>query len=299
MADTVRGRFLWHELMAADPKSEISFYGKLVGWKPQPYENNPSYTLLTMKKRPMAGVMALPDQGAPRNWLSYIGTPDVDATARQAAELGGTVLKQPADIPDIGRFAMIQDPQGAVFVAFTPKPMANQPPAAAEPGLGDFSWHELITTDWPKAFDFYQKLFGWEKSQSMEMGPGQTYQMYGVDGKMLGGMFNKPASMPSPPMWLPYALVPDSKRAATTIKKLGGKVINGPMEVPGGSWIAQGIDPQGVMFAVHSTKKAAAAKRAAPKRRAKPAKAKAAKKSARKAKPAKKAKGKSRARKRR
>lgn len=264
MADNaVRGRFVWHELMTPDPKAGAAFYKDVVGWAPQTYDKDPNYTLLTMGGRPMAGSMALPEaakaMGAPPHWITYIGTPNVDATARQAIELGGKVLRPASDIPDIGRFAIIQDPQGAVFAAFTPK--GGPPPGANDkPGLGDFSWHELVTTDWPAAYTFYQKLFGWDKTDSMEMGPGNTYQMFGGEGKTVGGMFNKPASMPGPPFWLPYALIRDSKGAAETIKKLGGKVINGPIEVPGGDWITQGIDPQGVMFAVHSKKPAAAAK---------------------------------------
>src|SRR5438105_13749973 len=127
------------------------------------------------------------------------------------------------------------------------------------------------------------------------MGPGNVYQMFGWKGKaMLGGMFNKSPQMPGPPMWLPYALVPDSKKVAQMMPRLGGKVINGPMEVPGGDWITQITDPQGVMFAVHSKKQAATATPAA-KRTTRPAKAS---KPARKAKaaaqtkrkPAKKAK---------
>jgi predicted enzyme related to lactoylglutathione lyase len=263
MTDTVRGRFMWHELMSSDPKAAVAFYKEVVGWTSQPWENDPSYTMLTAGGRPMAGTMALTDAGAPKNWLSYIGTPRLDVTARQVIELGGKVLKPAADIPDIGRFAILQDPQGAVFIAFTPK---QAPTDNMKPGLGDFSWHELITTNWKTAFDFYQKLFGWEKTESMEMGPGNTYQMFGWKGNTLGGMFDKPAGMPGPPVWLPYAMVPDAKKVVNTVKKLGGSVTN-TMEVPGGDWITQGIDPQGVMFAVHSKKPAAAA----PAPKAKPA----------------------------
>jgi len=263
MADSVRGRFVWHELMASEPKAAAAFYQGVVGWKPKPYDKNPSYTMLTFDGRRMGGVMMLPEPGAPSNWLSYIGTPNVDATARQAIELGGKVLKPAADIPDVGRFAMLQDPQGANFIAFTPN--SSEAAGNAKPGLGDFSWHELITTDWQAAFNFYQKLFGWEKTDSMEMGPGQVYQMFGWKGLTLGGMFNKPGAMAGPPMWLPYVLVPDAKKVVGTIKKLGGRVINGPMEVPGGDWITQGLDPRGVMFAVHSKKQATAAP--APKRK--------------------------------
>jgi uncharacterized protein len=289
MADSpIRGRFVWHELMSSDPQAEGRFYKDVVGWTPQPWDKNPSYTVMMSGGRMMAGMMARPDPGAPTHWLSYISTPNVEATARQVIELGGKVLKPATDIPDIGRFAILQDPQGAVFAGFTPKPGATPPAGDAKTSLGDFSWHELITTDWKSALTFYQTLFGWEKMDSMETGPGNTYQMFGSTGKMLGGMFNKPG----PPMWLPYALVPDAKKVVDIVTRTGGKVINGPMEVPGGDWITQILDPQGVMFAVHSKKPAAAAAPAA-KRKTAPAKKSAAArkpKRAKKSKPAKKPK---------
>jgi len=201
---------------------------------------------------------------APRLWLPYIATPNVDVTAREAVELGGDVVKPAADIPDVGRFAMIKDPQGALFVAFTPLMQSSGP--RGKPGLGDFHWHELLTTDWQKAWNFYQKLFGWHKTEAMEMSPGESYQMFAPAGEeSVGGMFNKPAQSPGPAQWLSYSIVKDAKAAAKAIEAAGGKVINGPMEVPGGDWITAGIDPQGVTFAVHSRKDAAAAKPAATK----------------------------------
>jgi predicted enzyme related to lactoylglutathione lyase len=283
MTDTVRGRFMWHELMSKDPKAAAAFYKDVVGWTSQPWDKDPSYTMLMAGGRPMAGTFAPPDADAPKNWLSYIGTPRLDVTARQVIELGGKVLKPAADIPDIGRFALLQDPQGAVFIAFTPK---QAPADSMKLGLGDFSWHELVTTNWQAAFDFYQKLFGWEKLESMEMGPGNMYQMFGWKGTMLGGMFNKSAAMPGPPVWLPYVLVPDAKKVVDTVKRLGGTIINGPMEVPGGDWITQGIDPQGVMFAVHSKKPAAAAAKKTSKPAATPKPKKKSKPAAQKSKPA-------------
>ena len=257
--DSLRGRFVWHELMTPDPKAAMAFYSKVVGWKVQAWEKDPSYTILLAAGRPIAGVMVLPAEakamGAPPHWLTYIGTPDVDATARLAAELGGRVLKPAMDIPDVGRFAVLQDLQGAVFAAFKP---ARGPMGGDKPGLGDFSWHELATTDWPAAFGFYQELFGWEKTESMDMGPGGTYQMFGWKGNTIGGTFTKPPNMAGPAYWMPYAVVADSKGAATIVKKLGGKITNGPREIPGGDWIVQLVDLQGAHFAVHSRKQAAA-----------------------------------------
>jgi len=257
MADaTARGRFLWHELMTTDTKAASDFYQQVVGWKPKTWDQDPSYTLLETDGRQMAGLMPLPQQarnmGAGPFWMSYIGTPDIEATVKQTVELGGQVHKSITAIPQYGRFAVLQDPQGASFAAFSP---TRVPEGDAKPGLGDFSWHELITTDADAAFAFYQKLFGWQKTDAMDMGPGMgVYQMFGRDTQSMGGMFKKPAEMPFPPMWLPYSLIPDSKNAADTIGKAGGKVLNGPMEVPGGDFIVQGLDPQGAMFAVHSRK---------------------------------------------
>jgi predicted enzyme related to lactoylglutathione lyase len=202
--------------------------------------------------------MALPEPSAPLTWVTYIGVPNLDETLRQAESLGGKIVKKPEDIPTIGRFALVQDPQGAMFAAFTPLPRSGSTAMPdAPPGVGDFSWHELATTDWRSGFNFYKSLFGWEETDSMDMGPMGTYQMYGwKGGQMLGGMFNKAKEQPGPPAWLPYIKVPDAKKAAATAKQLGAQIINGPMEVPGGSWIAAGIDPQGAMFAVHSAKPA-------------------------------------------
>jgi hypothetical protein len=213
--------------------------------------------------------------GAPPNWLTYIGTPDVDATAQQAKSLGAKVLREPSDIPKVGRWALIQDPQGAVFAAFTPAPTDT---SAAPPS--SFSWHELATSDQKGALAFYQQLFGWDATSSMDMGPGMgIYQMFGWGAQSAGGIFTKPAQMPGPPSWLPYIKVQDSKKTAASVQKQGGKIINGPMEVPGGDWIALGMDLQGAVFAVHSVKAAAASKPAPASKAAKKPKARAAAKS--------------------
>jgi len=229
----------------------------------------------------------------------YIGTPDVDGMAMRIAQMGGKVHKQPEDIPTVGRFAVVQDPYGASFAIFTPRPAPGSPPMKKGP-IGDFSWFELYSPNPEGAWKFYETLFGWEKTSAMDMGPEMgTYQMFGRGGGIPNGGIMKPPPG-APAAWMPYAMVKDAKSAAATATANGGKIVNGPMEVPGGDWIAVGMDPQGAMFAVHSLKpaaKAAAAKKAAPAKKAKKAakksvakkaKAKPAKKSAKKAKPMKK-----------
>jgi predicted enzyme related to lactoylglutathione lyase len=125
--------------------------------------------------------------------------------------------------------------------------------------VGRFAWFELGTTDHAAAFDFYRDLFGWAALDSVDMGPGGKYQLFGAADRPVGGMYNRMAEQPGPPAWLSYVHVEDIHDATRRIGEAGGQVVVGPMEVPGGDWITVGIDPQGVMFAVHATGKGMAA----------------------------------------
>jgi predicted enzyme related to lactoylglutathione lyase len=251
---TSRGRFIWHTLMTTDPKAALDFYTRVVGWKAEPWDKDPSYTVLLANSGRVGGVMNLPAEaraaGTPPNWLSYIETPDLKATVDAAGRLGARVIKPITELPDGSRLAVLADPQGSVFAAFTPfsPTQVNDPPKP-----GEFSWHELITTDYNAGLRFYQELFGWEKLDAMDLGsPVGVYQLFGWGGKSMGGAYNKPKEMPAPPHWMPYAMVPDTRKAADTLTQAGGKVIAGPLEVPGGDLIVLAIDPQGAAFAVHS-----------------------------------------------
>lgn len=251
-----RGRFVWFDLMTSDPEAAKGFYTRLIGWGTQPWEGSDMpYTMWANGEKPLGGLMELPaearEAGAPPHWLAYVSVPDVDAAVARARELGGTVFHGPTDIPNVGRFAVLADPQGAVFAAYTSA--GEGAGAAGPPAKGEFSWHELATTDAAGAFDFYADLFGWEKQEAMDMGEAGIYQIYGRGGVPLGGMFNKTAEMPGPPAWLYYIKVDDVTNAVEKLKELGGTVLNGPMDVPGGDRIAQCMDPQGACFALHSS----------------------------------------------
>lgn len=252
----IRGRFVWHELMTTDPQSAAAFYSKVLPWKTQS-SGMPDYTLWVSGEAMTAGLMAQPESarqaGAPPSWLVYIGTPDVDGTAAAAQSLGGKVLKAPDDIPNVGRFAVLADPQGAAFAVFTPNPR----PAGATPPR-DFSWHELATSDQQGALAFYTELFGWSRGPAHDMGPAGTYQLIEHGGAQIGGIY-KVMDASKPPHWLTYIEVASVDRAAAAAKAAGGRVVQGPMAVPGGSRIAQILDPQGGAFAVHEPARQAAA----------------------------------------
>lgn len=247
-------RFVWYELMTTDTAAAKLFYGSVVGWGTRDASQpNMAYTFFTVGERPVGGLMDLPEQarkmGTPSGWMGYISVGDVDAAAAKVTSLGGTVHVQPADIPEVGRFAVVSDPQKAAFTLFRPLPM-QAPPEDPEPGTpGYIGWHELYAVDWEKEFDFYSAMFGWQKGDPMDMGEMGIYQLFTTGGPPIGGMFNKPRSMPSP-FWLFYFNVDDIDGALIRVEGSGGKLLNGPMQVPGGDWIAQCKDPQGAMFAL-------------------------------------------------
>lgn len=254
MADvSTRGRFVWYDLMTTDPEKAEAFYTKVAGWGTTVWPGPQPYTMWTVGGTPIGGTMKLPPgAGAPPHWLAYIASPDVDATVAQALSLGGTVMVKATDIPTVGRFAVLADPQGAVFAAFTPQ--GERPQKSGPPAPGEFSWHELMTTDYKAGFAFYNALFGWEKIQEHDMGEMGVYLLFGLNGEQLGGMFNKPSFVQAPPNWLQYIAVDSADAAAKRVTANGGTLMQEPMEVPGGDRIAQCMDPQGGAFAVHSRK---------------------------------------------
>lgn len=247
--------FVWYELMTTDAKAAEVFYRKVVGWNAQTSDTaGMEYTMLLTGDAPTAGLMALPkeacDAGARPGWIGYVGVDDVDAYADRVVKAGGKVHVPPTDIPNIGRFAMVADPQGVVFSLF--KGLGDMPPAADPAKPGTIGWHELLANDGEKAFGFYSDLFGWTKDEAIDMGDMGRYQLFAAGGPAIGGMMTKPAGVPVP-FWTYYFQVDGVGKAMERLKAEGGNVINGPMQVPGGSWIVQGLDPQGAMFSLVSS----------------------------------------------
>jgi predicted enzyme related to lactoylglutathione lyase len=252
-------KFFWYELMTSDADAAIAFYEAVVGWKATEQTGSQldfRYVILTAGDRGVGGLMEITQQmrdgGARPGWVGYIHVDDADAKAASVAEAGGKVLMPPADIPNIGRFAMLADPGGAPFYVMTPLPRDDELPPADPQTPGLVSWHELYSSLGDKAaFDFYAAQFGWETMHEMDMGPMGTYRIFGADGVQLGGMMKKPEDIPAS-HWGFYINVDGIDAAVERVKAHGGQVVMGPHEVPGGSWILQGLDPQGAGFALVS-----------------------------------------------
>jgi uncharacterized protein len=251
------GKFVWYDVMTSDGKAAQTFYESVIGWSARDsgMADRP-YTVFSAGPAMVAGLMPIPEESRARGarpcWTGYIGVDDVDTGVARVTAASGAVHRAPEDIPGIGRFAVVADPHGAVFILF--KGTSDEGPAPAAPGTpGHVGWHELQAGNVDAAFAFYADLFGWTKADAMDMGPMGVYQMFAAGGTTVGGMMNKVPEAPGP-FWLYYFNVEAVDSAIGRVKAGGGQVIHGPTQVPGGSWIVQGIDPQGAIFALVGAK---------------------------------------------
>ena len=251
MADsTARGRFVWHELITPNGTGAREFYKSTLGWNTQAWEHDKSYSMFVAPSGPLGASIESRD-GVPQ-WVPYVGTNEVEATVQEATRRGASVKTPATSIANGGTYAILTDPQGATFGVHR-GPASETAYQVAAPKYGEFSWHELATTEQPGVpFELYSSLFGWEKISEFDMGSAGIYLIFGLNGVQLGGMFNKgEMGKPGPGYWVSYVRVKNVNDTVDRVKGARGSLLNGPMEVPGGDWIAQLADPHGAFFAVH------------------------------------------------
>jgi hypothetical protein len=252
------GDFIWYELMTPDSEGAKAFYDAVVGWDIEPQPAGPmDYRMIRRSDGGNAGgVLRLTEDmashGARPVWLGYIYVEDVDATVASIERAGGKALMPAFDIPDIGRIAMVTDPQGAPFYVMKPIPPAEKPEAKSDvfspDALQRVSWNELVTSDRETARRFYGEQFGWTSDEFMPMGELGEYRFWDNHGVRLGAVCG-----PIPdeqPHWRYYFRVSSIAKAKETAEASGGIIYMGPHEVPGGDWIIIGKDPQGAEFAL-------------------------------------------------
>lgn len=245
-------QFVWYELITTDVRAAKGFYRSVMGWGTwdASMPGRP-YTLFMAGDFSACGLMPLPEDakttGTRPSWTGYVAVDDVDDTADRIPGLGGLVHVPPTTIGSISRFSVFSDPQSARLALFKWLKPGQQPPANRA-AAGRVGWHELLTTDPAVALIFYGALFGWRTAES-DGGEPPPYQLFSAGHETIGGMVDKPPAMPSP-SWLYYFNVSDIDAAARRVKAGGGQILEGPIAVPGGSWVVRCSDPQGALFAL-------------------------------------------------
>lgn len=241
------GRFYWHELVTTDVEQAKGFYGELFGWAIEGVDMGPmgTYWIASAGEKQVAGI-AKADAGAKPGWLSYITAQDVDATTSQATAAGAKVLVPPSDIPGQGRFSLLADAEGALFAPFRPSDETADDGGLV--GLGGFCWSELLSQTPATSVAFYATLFGWGRDER-EMGPLGTYTMFKRGDKQAAGAM-KAMNPSAPAMWLNYVVVENVDASYARAKKLGGKQLVPPMDIPGIGRSAVVMDLGGAMISL-------------------------------------------------
>src|SRR5512132_2406130 len=240
MADAA-GRIIRHDLMSTDPVSAAAFYAALFDWRVTELQVM-GFTVrrLSLGDRVLGAIMPFdPKLGLPSHWVPYMHVESVDDTCRRVTELGGEVCMGAMDIPP-GRFALTNDPSGALFSPFTPKQAAPDTPAPPPPGL--FCWDELLTTDPDGAAAFYAALFGW-KPVGEPMAGGGTYTVMRRAGIPAAGVMARPAGATFRPSWLPYVATTNVDDTAKQAGGLGATITTPPTDIPGIGRFAVLTDP--------------------------------------------------------
>lgn len=234
---SLHGTFTWFELVCAEPDAAETFYMETLGWTTERVAmGNVGYPMLVASGAPQAGIVT-PRDGAPSHWSSYLWVDDVDARAAGVEAAGGQVLLGPVDIPGVGRFALVADPQGASFNLFRG--------LDEDGGSTDFHWNELWARDAELVLPFYQRAFGFEV-QPMQMPSGTYYILKNARGGQGGVMTSPEPSLAA--RWLPYVKLTECDAAASRAEQRGATVISEPTTIEGIGRLAIFSDPAGAML---------------------------------------------------
>jgi predicted enzyme related to lactoylglutathione lyase len=241
---TSAGRFVWHDHMSGGAEKAKAFYGHLLGWETEVWKPGELDYPMIVANGQMHGGFGPAQGGAPSHWLGHVAVDDVDEAIARAEDAGGTVIAPAMDIPEVGRMAVLADPQGAAFSVFAP---TTEGPTSE----GTFVWDELLTADVEDAKRFYGKVVGWTTSD-MDMGENVVYTLFKRtpdDDNGSAGAMQKPPDMPVS-AWITYIGTDDVDATAAKTTELGGQEIRSPFDVPGVGRLAILADPTGAVFGI-------------------------------------------------
>lgn len=252
MPEYAPGTPSWVELSSPDPEASAAFYGAVMNWsttEPGPVEETGGYRMFQQGDKNIGGLMGHMQEGQPTAWSTYISVADADETASKVKGAGGSVVVEPMDVMDLGRMAFFTDPAGAVFgvwqpIGFSGADLVNEP--------NSLCWNEVLTRDAAASKPFYTSVFGWDAGRPQFEGAPDTYTVWELGGKSVGGMMQMtdeyfPPEVPT--HWGVCFAVADCDATVARSEELGATVTSAPMDMPIGRF-ASLIDPQGAAFTV-------------------------------------------------
>jgi predicted enzyme related to lactoylglutathione lyase len=238
---TTVGKFVWHEQVSSDPAQAQQFYARLFGWGTEVFKPGElDYAMISAGGTTHGGFGKAMEGAPPPHWLGHVRVEKLEDTIEKAKRAGGKLVAGPFDMSEVGRIAILGDPQGAFFSVY-------QPEGDGAAGEGVFVWDELVTNDVDAAQRFYGDVFGWTAQDMGEEYGG--YRVFQLGEARVAGLMAAPD--PSiPPLWQPYVAVDDADATTAKAKELGGGALLEPMDVPKIGRIGVLRDPQGAVFGI-------------------------------------------------
>ena len=251
---TSGSRFVWYDIMTTDLPGSIAFYTALFGWEHRPWDmgEGGQYDMLYAGEDGIGGLMPMDAaEGIPSHWIGYVSVPDVDGACATADAAGATTCVPPSDIPTVGRFAVVEDPWGAMFSPF--RGSGPDMPAPKNPPVGNVAWNEMMSPDPERSAEFYGRLTGWT-AEKMDMGPLGFYWLFKRGEDNAAGMMQLPPDAPARAHWLSYVAVADCDASAARITELGGTLLVPPTDIAQWGRFAVARDTAGATFGVLENK---------------------------------------------
>ena len=247
------GSFCWLELGTTDRSAAKHFYSNLFGWTAEDLPMGPdmAYTMFRIGGNDVSGAYQLMkeqlDAHVPPHWMPYVKVESADASAAKAVKLGGQQIVAPSDIPNVGRFALIQDPTGAHISIFQPGQHRGM---TVFGGVGALCWADLNTNNPEKASKFYADWLGWTYETGKD---GYRHIINGASkDEMIGGIPPQMHAPPgTPPHWMSYFHAADCKATAAKAAQLGASTIMPADVMADVGTIAVLSDPRGAVFALY------------------------------------------------
>jgi len=233
------GSFCWVDLATPDAEPAKRFYSALLGWEVQ---DDPGYPMFRHGGRFVAAAQPM-GEGEAARWQSYISVTDADATVERVRDLGGTVHREPFDLPPSGRMAVVADPTGAAVCLWQPRAFVGAE-IVNEPGA--WSWNTLNTRDPERAMAFFSELLGWLFEEA-----GEDYWTFRLGAALGGGLRRQGDDEPGPPYWLVTFALEDLDAGVRAARDGGGRVLVPPLALPWGR-MAVLQDPQGAVLSLYA-----------------------------------------------
>lgn len=244
------GHFVWHDLITTNVDRAVDFYGKLFPeWSIEKLNSDGAsqYHVIEVAGNDIGGIVGVPEEsGIPSHWIGYVAVEDCDAAVKRTIDLGGNCLVPAIDVPQVGRFAIVQDPQGAVLKPFSVQKQITLPEKSVN---GWPAWNELLTKDVAAARNFYCSVFGWSSVEQAIEGMG-TNTLFRSGEQDVAGIMSMPDDAEAPPNWLTYFHADDVDSRAHTVEALGGQSFVTPQDIPGVGRFSVHADPVGAFFSL-------------------------------------------------